>query len=83
MPCALGRRSDEHFRTSDQLAACRVVLADPGLCVSETVEVGDQLQVAMQRERRVDTGFVHRWQEDPELERRVVRAKVRHARMLP
>jgi hypothetical protein len=49
----LGGRGDEDLRRGDDLRAGRVVLADPGLVVAEPVQVGDQLEVALQRQRRV------------------------------
>ena len=50
----------------DDLAARRVVLADPGLVVAELVEVHDQVEVALQRQRRVLAGRVERRHEDSE-----------------
>ena len=47
----------------------RVVLADPRLVEAEAVEVLDQLEVALQVERRVLPDRVHRRQEDPEPKR--------------
>jgi len=43
-----------------------VVLADPGLVVAEPVEVLDELEVALQRQRRVLPGGVEGGQEGSE-----------------
>jgi hypothetical protein len=50
---ALRGGRDEDLRRGDDLAAGGVVLADPRLVVAEAVEVLDQLQIALERERRV------------------------------
>ena len=50
---ALRRGGDEDLRAGDDLAAGGVMLADPGLVVTELVEVHDQIEVALQRQRRV------------------------------
>jgi hypothetical protein len=50
---ALRRSRDEDLRRGDDLAAGRVVLADPRLVVAEAVEVLDELEVALEREGRV------------------------------
>jgi len=42
-----------------------MVLADPGLVESELVEVFDQLQVALERERRALAHGMERGQERP------------------
>src|SRR5262249_24096633 len=52
---ALGRGGDEHLRAADDLEAARVMLADPCLVIVETVEMLDQLHVAVDGERRVLT----------------------------
>ena len=44
------------------------MLAEPGLVVSESVQVLDELEVLLEGERRVDAGLVHRCDERPELE---------------
>ena len=49
----LGGRGDEDLGRGDDLAAGRVVLADPGLVPAQPVEVVDQLQIALERQRRV------------------------------
>jgi hypothetical protein len=45
---ALRGGGDEHFRRSDDLVSAQVVLADPGLIESQTIQVLDQLEVALQ-----------------------------------
>jgi hypothetical protein len=45
-----------------------VVLADPCLVVVQPVEVLDELEVALERQRRVLAGGVERGQEDAEPE---------------
>jgi hypothetical protein len=44
---------DEHLRAGDDLETARVMLADPGLVVVETVEMLDQFHVAFDRKRRI------------------------------
>ena len=70
---ALGRGGDEDLGRGDDLGSGGVVLADPGLVPAEGVEVLDQLQVALERQRRVLAGGVERRHEDPEAEPMVVR----------
>ena len=60
-----GRR-DEHLGRRDDLVAARVVLADPHLVEAEAIEVLDQLEVALERERRVLPGRVERGHEESE-----------------
>ena len=50
----------------DDLGAGGVVLADPRLVVAEPVEVHDQVEVALERQRRVLARRVERGHEDPE-----------------
>ena len=64
--CCPGRGGDEHFGGRDRLEPGRVVLADPRLVVAELVEVLDQLEVAVQRQRRVLAHRMHGRKEDPE-----------------
>ena len=45
-----------------------MVLAEPGLVVAELVEMLDELQIALERERRILADRVERGQEDPELQ---------------
>jgi hypothetical protein len=78
VPRAFGRGSDEHLRAGDQFTACRVVLADPRFGVAQSIEVLDQLQVAMQGQCGVDPGLVHRWQEHTEPERFIERLELGH-----
>ena len=63
---ALGRRGDEHLGAGDQLIGRRVVLADPGLVIAELVQPLDQLQVALDRQRRVLVDRVERRDEGAE-----------------
>jgi hypothetical protein len=44
---------DEHFRARDDLVAGGMMLADPGFLVAQPVEMLDQLEVALDAERRV------------------------------
>ena len=62
----LGRRGDEDLRRGDDLGAGGVVLADPGFVPAELVEVGDELEVALDGQRRVLPGSVERRHEDAE-----------------
>jgi hypothetical protein len=63
---ALGGDGDEHLGRGDDLEPRRVVLADPRLVEAEAVEVLDQLQVALERQRRVLADGVERGEEDAE-----------------
>ena len=65
---ALRGGGDEDLGRGDDLVAGRVVLAEPGLVEAEVVEVLDQLEVALERQRRVLADRVERGQEDPELQ---------------
>ena len=67
---------DEDLGRRDRLAAGRVVLADPGLVEPEPVEVLDELEVAVEQQRRVLTGRMERGHEDAE-------PHAGHARYLP
>jgi hypothetical protein len=49
----LRRDADEHFGRGDDLVTAGVVLADPHLVEAETIEVLDQVEVALECERRV------------------------------
>ena len=51
-----GDVGDEDLRRGDDLGAARVVLADPGLVVTEVVELADRRHVARDRRRRVLAG---------------------------
>ena len=65
---ALRRGGDEDLGRGDDLVPGGVVLAEPGLVEAERVEVLDQLQVALERQRRVLAHGMERGQEDPELQ---------------
>ena len=66
----LAGAGEEHLRRGDRLPARRVVLAAPELVVAETVEVGDELEVALQLQRRVVAGRVVGGEERSELQPR-------------
>src|SRR5205823_13840848 len=53
MPRALGRDTDEQLGRGDDLPPGAVMLADPGLVETKAVEPLDQLEIALQRQRRV------------------------------
>ena len=55
---ALGGAGEEHLGRGDHLPARRVVLAAPELVEAEPVEVGGELEVALEQQRRVLTGRV-------------------------
>ena len=65
---ALRGGGDEQFRAGDDLVAGRVVLAEPGLVETELVQAVDQLEVTLERERRVLAHWVKGREEDAELE---------------
>ena len=65
---ALRGRGDENLWRTDDLAARRVVLADPHLVEAEPVEVFDELEVALQRKRRVGACAMKRRDEVSESE---------------
>ncbi len=65
---ALRRGGDEHLGRRDDLVAGGVVFAEPGFVETQAVEVLDQLQVALERQRRVLPDRVERGQEDAEPE---------------
>ena len=65
---ALGHGGDEDLGGGDDLVAGRVVLAEPGLVEAQLVQVLDQLQVALEGQRRVLPDRVERGQEDAELQ---------------
>ena len=67
LPGAFGRGGDEDFGRGDQLPAGGVVLADPGLVEAEPVEVLDQFEVAVQRQRGVVPDAVEGRHEDSEV----------------
>ncbi len=53
MPGALGGRGDEQLRAGDDLVAGRVVLTDPGFVVAECVHQLHELEISLDRQRRV------------------------------
>ena len=57
---ALGGRGDEDVGRGDRLVAVGVVLADPRLVVAELVQPLDQLEVPLDRQRRVVRRIVER-----------------------
>jgi hypothetical protein len=59
--------ADHQLRRGDQLPACRVVLADPGLVVAQVIEPLDQLHVAGQGKRGVLAQAMEGREEDAEL----------------
>jgi hypothetical protein len=69
---ALRRAGDEHFRAIDDLEAGRMVLADPGLVVVQSVEVDEQIHVALEREQRVLIRRMERREKDAGLDVAVV-----------
>ncbi len=70
---ALRGRRDEHLGRGDDLVAGGVVLAEPGLVEAEAVQVLDELEVALERQRRVLPHRVERGQEDAEPEAALAR----------
>ena len=77
---ALRRGRDEHLGTGDDLVAGRVVLADPRLVEAEAVEVHDQIEVALERERRVLADGMERCEEDAELVAAICRPRLARTR---
>jgi hypothetical protein len=61
---ALGRCGEEHLGAGDDLEASRVMLADPGLVIVETVEMLDQFHVALDGERGVLAEGMERREKD-------------------
>jgi hypothetical protein len=59
---ALGRNRDHDFRRRADLGAGGMVLTEPRFIVTETVEPGDQVQIVLQGQRRIDAGLVE-WRE--------------------
>jgi hypothetical protein len=60
---ALGGGGDEHLGRADHLVAAGVMLADPRLVEPKPVEMGHQLEIALEEQRR---RRVHRmeWREE-------------------
>ena len=79
---ALRGHADEHLGRGDDLVPRRVVLTDPRLVEAPPVEVHDQVEVALDRQRRVLTDGVERGHEGSEAHRaiRTVRARVGQVR---
>ena len=65
---ALGGGGDEDLRGGDDLVSGRMVLAEPGLVEPERVQVLDQLQIALEGQRRVLAHRMERRQEDAEVQ---------------
>ena len=64
--CTLGCRSDEDVGSGNRLVAVGVVLSDPRLVVAELIEPVDQLEIAVDRQRRVVRRIVEGPDERPE-----------------
>ena len=62
---ALCGGGDEDLRGGDHLGPRRVVLADPRLVVVEPIQMLDQLEVALEQDRRIDASRMERRHEDP------------------
>ena len=62
----LRSRRDEHLGRGDDLVATRVVLADPRLVEPEAIQELEQLEIALERERRVLPGWMEGSHEEPE-----------------
>ena len=66
-PGALRRRHHEELGRGDDLPAGAVVLADPGLIEVEPIELFEELEVAIERDRRILLEPVEGPEEDAEL----------------
>src|SRR5271155_2154667 len=75
MPRALRRRGNEHFRAGDQLEAARMMLADPRLVIIQPVEMLEQFEVALDRERRVLVVVVKRREKNAAAQIEIVHAE--------
>ena len=64
--CPLRSRGDEDLWRGDDLAAGGVVLSDPGLVVTEFVEMVDQFEIAVDQQRRAHPGRMEWCHEDAE-----------------
>ena len=64
--CPLRGCGDEDLGRRDDLAAGRVVFADPRFVESETIEVLDEREIAVDQQRRILAGGVERCHEDAE-----------------
>ena len=63
-PRALRRGGDEQFGTRNDLEARGVMLADPRFLVTQAVEMLDQLEIALDAERRVFIDGMKRCEEN-------------------
>ena len=72
-----GRHRHEDFGRGADLRSRRMMLAAPGFVIAAAVEPLDQLEIALQRERRIDAWLVERRQKDPKTK------TIRHAVFLP
>ena len=79
----LGRHGQEQLRRGDRLPAGAVVLADPGLVEAEPVEEHDQLEVALERQRRVLPRLVVRGEEDAEAHAHDAHSRCRDTAPMP
>jgi len=68
---SLGSSRAEHLGRGDNLDAAGVVLADPRLIIIQPVQMLKQLEIALERQRRVFVPGVERRQKDAALEGRV------------
>src|SRR5437763_4010921 len=75
MPGALRRRGDEHLRAGDQLEAAGVVLADPRLVIIQPIEMLEQFEIALDRERRVLVVVVERREKNAAAQIQIVHAE--------
>ena len=64
---ALGQCGDHDLGRAHDLDTARVVLADPGLREPQAVHLLDELEVVLQRQRRVEVDQVERAEEGSEL----------------
>src|SRR6516225_5482314 len=55
---ALGRRRYHDFRRGGELGASGVMLAEPCLIIAAAIQPLDEIEIALQCERRVDAGFM-------------------------
>ncbi len=63
---ALRGHGQEHLRSGDRLPTGRVMLANPRLGVPEPVEMGDEVEVALQGRCRIFAGMVQRLEKEAE-----------------
>src|SRR5689334_16064520 len=76
MPGALRRGGDEHLRAGDQLEAAGMVLANPRLVIIQLVEMLEQFEIALDRERRVLVVIVKRREKNAAAQIEIVHAEV-------